>query len=156
MRLSVKVRKKIFAKLHKLKERIKQPTQRGKKRLKDDLEKKIKSLITSYVPENLVCWKLEHLQEDAFDLDFWVDKKEFDSIKDHKESFSLGFEATIPLDGLKDRGPWIYMSFVLSPGYGGQQEGKGKGWIHGDTACFARKTFCYSTGNFYRESPAEG
>jgi len=75
--------KKIFAKLHKLKERIKQPTQGGKKRTGDDLEKKIKLLATC-IPKNLIRWKLKHLQEDAFDLDFWVDKKEFDFIKDHK------------------------------------------------------------------------
>ncbi|MBT9151330.1 MAG: hypothetical protein DDT40_01521 [candidate division WS2 bacterium] len=76
--------KKIFTKLHKLREKIKQPTQKGKKRREDDLEKKIKSLITSYVSPNLVCWKLEHLKEDAFDLDFWIEEKEFDLLKDHK------------------------------------------------------------------------
>jgi len=75
--------KKIFAKLHKLKENIQQPTKKGKKRNQEDLEKKIKSL-TTCLPENLICWKLELLQEDAFDLDFWVDKKEFDLLKDHK------------------------------------------------------------------------
>jgi len=64
---------KIFAKLHKLKEKIQQPT-KGKKRTKEDLEKKIRSLI----PDNHISWKLKPLKEDAFDLDFWVDKKEFD------------------------------------------------------------------------------
>ena len=71
--------KKIFAKLRKLKEKIQQPT-KGKKRTKDEIEEKIKSLI----PENLIGWKLKPLKEDAFDLDFWVDKKEFDLLKDHK------------------------------------------------------------------------
>ncbi len=75
---------KILAKLHQWKEKIKQPTRKGKKRTIDDLEKKIQSLIASYLPQNLVSWKLEQLKEDAFDLDFWVDKKEFDSLKDHK------------------------------------------------------------------------
>jgi len=75
--------KKISAKLHKWKENIQQPTKKGKKRSQEDLEKKIK-LLTTGIPENLICWRLEHLQEDAFDLDFWVDKKEFDLLKDHK------------------------------------------------------------------------
>ena len=70
--------KKIFAKLRKLREKIQQPT-KGKKRTKDEIEEKIKSLI----PENLIGWKLKPLKEDAFDLDFWVDKKEFDLIN-HK------------------------------------------------------------------------
>lgn len=74
---------RIFIKLHKLKARIKQATKKGKKRSQEDLEKKIKSL-TTCLPENLIRWRLEHLQEDAFDLDFWVDKKEFDLLKDHK------------------------------------------------------------------------
>ena len=74
---------KIFAKLHKLKENIQQPTKKGKKRTKEDLEKKIK-LLTTCLPENLIRWKLEYLREDTFDLDFWVDKKEFDLLKDHK------------------------------------------------------------------------
>jgi transposase len=70
--------KKIFAKLRKLREKIQQPT-KGKKRTKDEIDEKIKSLI----PENLIGWKLKPLKEDAFDLDFWVDKKEFDLIN-HK------------------------------------------------------------------------
>ena len=70
--------KKIFAKLRKLKEKIQQPT-KGKKRTKDEIEEKIKSLI----PENLIGWKLKPLKEDVFDLDFWVDKKEFDLLN-HK------------------------------------------------------------------------
>lgn len=75
--------KKIFAKLHKLKENIQQPTKKGKKRRQEDLEKKIK-LLTTCLPENLIRWKLKHVKEDTFDLDFWVDKKEFDLLKDHK------------------------------------------------------------------------
>ena len=74
---------RIFTKLHKLKENIQQPTKKGKKRTKEDLEKKIK-LLTTCLPENLIRWKLEYLREDTFDLDFWVDKKEFDLLKDHK------------------------------------------------------------------------
>jgi transposase len=75
--------KKISAQLRKLKEKIQQPTKKGKKRSQEDLEKKIKWL-TAGIPENLMYWRLEHLQEDAFGLDFWVDKKEFDLLKDHK------------------------------------------------------------------------
>ncbi len=74
---------RIFTKLHKLKARIKQASKRGKKRSKEDLEKKIESL-TTCLPENLIRWKLKHVKEDAFDLDFWVDKKEFNLLKDHK------------------------------------------------------------------------
>ena len=77
--------KKLFTEFRKLKERIKRPTQRGKKRVKDDLEKKIKSLIDSRTLKNLICWKLEHLREDAFEFDFWIDKKEFDFIKDSEK-----------------------------------------------------------------------
>jgi transposase len=75
---------KTFAKLQELKERIKRPTKRGKRRTRDLLEKKIKSFITSRIPENLIHWKLEHLKEDAFDLDYWIDKQQFDFIKDNK------------------------------------------------------------------------
>lgn len=77
--------KKLFAELHKLKERIKKPTQRGKKRVREDLEKRVRSLITSRIPEGLIRWRLEHLEKDAYKFDFWIDKKEFDFVKDDKK-----------------------------------------------------------------------
>lgn len=76
--------KKAFAKLHELKERIKRPTKRGKKRTRDHLEKKIKSLVISRIPEKLIHWKLDHLKEDAFELHYWINKEEFDLVKDNK------------------------------------------------------------------------
>lgn len=74
--------KKLFCKLNKLKEKIKVPTKRGRKRTKEDLENKITSLIASYTPEGLIGMKLKHLREDAFELDFWIDEKQFNLLKE--------------------------------------------------------------------------
>ncbi|MBT9148443.1 MAG: hypothetical protein DDT32_02217 [Syntrophomonadaceae bacterium] len=73
---------KLFGKLHKLKEKIEIPTKRGKKRTQADLEEKIKSLVSLHTPKDLVHWELQHLTKDAFDLNFWMDKEEFDILKD--------------------------------------------------------------------------
>ena len=64
---------KIFGKFHKLKDKIQKFTKGGKKGSKEDLKIKISSLIL----DNLIGWKFKHLKEDAFDLNFWLDKKEF-------------------------------------------------------------------------------
>jgi len=69
---------KLFHRLNELKEKIKVPTKRGKKRTQSDLEKKIKSMVFSHTPENLIHWELQHLEQDAFDLKFWIDEEEFD------------------------------------------------------------------------------
>jgi len=74
--------KKPFDKLNELKAKIKQPAKRSKKRTKADLEKKIKSLVGSHVPENLIQWELQHLIKDAFELNYWIHKQEFDILKD--------------------------------------------------------------------------
>jgi len=74
--------KKLFTKLHNLKEKIKTPTKRGKKRTQKDLEDKITSLIASRVPDNLIGWELHHITEDAFELDYWVDEKQFNLLKE--------------------------------------------------------------------------
>ena len=74
--------KKLFCKLNWLKEKIKVPTKRGRKRKKKSLEDKITSLIASYTPFSLIEWSLLPLIGDAFELDFWINKKEFDLLKE--------------------------------------------------------------------------
>lgn len=69
--------KKLFVKLNKLKDKIKEPTKRGKKRTQKDLENKISSMIASFTYENLICWKLQHLDQDAYELDYWIDEEQF-------------------------------------------------------------------------------
>lgn len=73
--------KELFDNLDKLKDKIKEPTKRGRKRRQKDLEEKIKSLIASLSHNNLICWKLQHLREDAYDLDFSIDEEEFQQIQ---------------------------------------------------------------------------
>ena len=74
--------KKLFSKLNELKEKIKVPTQRGKKRTQKSLEDKICSLIASHMLKNLIGWKLHHLNYDAFELDFRIEEKEFNLLKE--------------------------------------------------------------------------
>ena len=74
--------KKLFSKLNKLKEKVKVPTKRGKKRTQKSLEYKITSLIASHTLKNLIGWKLHHLSEDTFKLDFWIEEKEFNLLKE--------------------------------------------------------------------------
>ncbi len=74
--------KKLFDKLHNLKEKIKTPTKRGKKRTQRDLENKITSLIASHAPNYLIGWKLHHVKEDTFELDYWIDEDEFNLLKE--------------------------------------------------------------------------
>jgi transposase len=45
------------------------------------LEDKITSLIASHTPEGLIGWNLQHLSEDAFKLDLWINEKEFNLLK---------------------------------------------------------------------------
>ena len=73
--------KKLFKKLIELREKIKSPTQRGPNRTKEQLEKKILSLITSYVSEELVVWQLQPMEKDSFQLDFGINKAHFDHLK---------------------------------------------------------------------------
>jgi len=74
--------KKLFDNLNWLKEKIRVPTKRGKKRTKKSLEHKITSLIASHTSADLIEWNLHPLIEDAFELDFWIDKKEFALLKE--------------------------------------------------------------------------
>ena len=73
--------KKLFKKLSELKGRIAIPTKRGKKRTQAGLEKKISSMIGSLSSKDIIRWKLNHLEKDAFDLDFWVDEEQFNVLK---------------------------------------------------------------------------
>lgn len=73
---------KLFERLNDLKEKIKLPTKRGRKRTQANLEERITSLITSHTPADLVGWELRPLETDAFELDFWIDRDRFDYLKE--------------------------------------------------------------------------
>ncbi|MBW2564526.1 MAG: IS1634 family transposase [Deltaproteobacteria bacterium] len=75
--------KKLFKKFFELKERIAIPTKRGKKRTPAGLEKKISSMIGSLTGKDIIRWQLNHLEKDAFDLQFWVDQEKFNFLKQH-------------------------------------------------------------------------
>ena len=72
---------KLFKKLSELKGNIAIPTQRGKKRTQDGLEKKISSMVGSLSNKGIIRWQLDHLEKDAFDLKFWVDEEKYDFLK---------------------------------------------------------------------------
>lgn len=74
--------RKLFNKLSELKEKIEIPTKRGKKRTIDDLKKKISSVISTLGNEDIIGWELNHIAEDAFDLEFWVNEERFNIIKE--------------------------------------------------------------------------
>ena len=74
--------KKLFKKLSALKEKIVIPTKRGKKRTQAGLEKKISSMIGSLSSKDIVRWEINHLEKDAFDLNFWVDEEQFNFLKE--------------------------------------------------------------------------
>ena len=74
---------KLFKKLSELKEKIVIPTKRGRKRTRVGLEKKILSMIGSLSGKDIIRWQLNHLEKDAFDLQFWVDQEKFNFLKHH-------------------------------------------------------------------------
>lgn len=74
--------KKLFKKLFALKEKIVIPTKRGKKRTQAGLEKKISSMIGSLSSKDIIRWEINHLEKDAFDLNFWVDEERFNFLKE--------------------------------------------------------------------------
>ena len=74
--------KKLFFQLNELKEKISTPTQRGPKRTRKAIEKKIEKLICSLKLKDIAFWQLSELSEDAFELDFWIDHEQFDILKD--------------------------------------------------------------------------
>lgn len=73
---------KLFKKLSELKEKIVTPSQRGKKRTQGDLEKKIASTIGYYISKDIIRWELNHLEKDAFELQFFVDEERFNFLKE--------------------------------------------------------------------------
>ncbi|NUN22848.1 MAG: IS1634 family transposase [Candidatus Jettenia caeni] len=75
--------KKLFGKLSKLQENIRVPTQRGKKRTPEELEKKITTLIASSVPEGLIGWQIHSRGKgDAFELNYWINHQQLEFLKD--------------------------------------------------------------------------
>ena len=74
---------KLVTKLGELKEKIRIPTKRGRKREKGTLEKKVKSLITSYGLKDLIYWKLNPILKDAFKLEFWIDENQLNDLKEN-------------------------------------------------------------------------
>jgi len=74
---------KLVTKLGELKEKIRIPTKRGRKREKGTLEKKVKSLITSYGLKDLIYWKLNPISKDAFKLEFWIDENQLHDLKEN-------------------------------------------------------------------------
>ena len=75
---------KLFFQMNELRKKIRKPTQRGAKRTRDTLRKTIEKLICSRRVKDLVAWKLSELDEDAFELDFWIDQEQFDALKEKR------------------------------------------------------------------------
>jgi len=59
---------KLLTKLNELKEKLKLPTKKEKKRTAAAIKKKVKSLVSSSAMRNLIHWQLRPLKEDAFAL----------------------------------------------------------------------------------------
>lgn len=72
---------KLYKKLNEIKEQIHLPTQRGRKRERAVLEKKIKSFISAYQLSDLVEWELLSKEKDSFELHFWIDQERLDHLK---------------------------------------------------------------------------
>ncbi|MFQ5825334.1 MAG: IS1634 family transposase, partial [bacterium] len=68
---------KLFKQLTELKEKISRPTKKGPKRKQENLEKKVASLITSYVSDELIDWQLHPKEKDSFQLDFCINQTHF-------------------------------------------------------------------------------
>lgn len=72
---------KLFKNLDMLQASLIMPTKRGKKRTRENIEQKIKTLV-SQLPDNLIAWTLKDIHDDAYDLDFWIDKQQFKYLKE--------------------------------------------------------------------------
>lgn len=68
---------KLFNLLTDLKEDISQPTQRGARRKREGLAKKIVALIGAYVSPELIDWRLEPKDKDSFYLDFAINEDHY-------------------------------------------------------------------------------
>ena len=73
---------KLFQQLTELKEKISQPTQRGRKRKQDNLSKKIVSLISSFVSKELIDWQLQPKEKDSYQLDFTINENYLSFLKE--------------------------------------------------------------------------
>jgi len=73
---------KLCSELDQLRETIKNPSKKGRKRTNDGLRKKIASLITSHVPNELIGWELSLLHDDAFDLQYWINADHLEELKE--------------------------------------------------------------------------
>ena len=73
---------KQFKALAELKDKLARPTQRGRKRTREGIEKKVKTLTSHQLPAGLVRWHLEPLKKDAYDLAFWIDEEQFTYLKE--------------------------------------------------------------------------
>jgi transposase len=69
--------------LSQLKNTLTNPTKRGRKRIRKNIEKKIETLVSHHLPDGLIGWTLEHLKQDAYDLDFWIDEEQLNYLKEH-------------------------------------------------------------------------
>lgn len=106
--------KKLFEQLSELRNKIEKPTLRGRKRVKEGVEKKIKSLIDQHAPKGLIGWSLKPLQDDAFHLDYWIEEKQFDLLKEN----TLGRRILIT-----NRHQWATQEVILA--YWGQSKVEG-------------------------------
>jgi transposase len=73
---------KLWPKFSDLRQAIRKPTQIGKKRTEEDVKKRINSLIGSHIPREILGWKLTPLDDDAFELEFWIDEEQFGKLKE--------------------------------------------------------------------------
>lgn len=74
---------KLFTKLDELREKIRIPTKKGRKRTQEALEKKVKSLISSHGLDDLIYLKLNPLSKDAFELEFWINEDQLNTLKEN-------------------------------------------------------------------------
>ena len=72
---------KLFSTLGELREKIKVVAQRGPKRTREGIEKKVRALITSRGLDELICWQLSPLAEGTFTLEFCIDEEQFNWLK---------------------------------------------------------------------------
>ena len=70
---------KLFGKLSKLKATISVPTKKGKKRTQNSLQKKVSSIVGHLA--DIVDWELNHIEKDAFDLQYWIEEQRFNVLK---------------------------------------------------------------------------
>jgi hypothetical protein len=74
---------KLFIKLGELEEKVRMPAKKAPKRNRRDLEKKIKSMISSFKLNDLIHWRLDALSTNAFDLNFWINEDQLHNLKEN-------------------------------------------------------------------------